>query len=103
MGDLARILVYGDLHLSSKNYGSHNNYPKETLDILRLITDKASEIQATHIVGLGDFADGSTEKLRAEATGRLFDWIFGNRKINDSRDLGKLARAIGNGFSPGYA
>lgn len=50
-------------------------------------------------VGLGDFADGNTEKLRAEATGRLFDWIFGNRKINDSRDLGKLARAIGNGFS----
>lgn len=49
--------------------------------------------------GLGDFADGSTEKLRTEATGRLFDWIFGNRKINDSRDLGKLARAIGNGFS----
>lgn len=63
MGDLARILVYGDLHLSSKNYGSHNNYPKESLDILRLITDKASEIQATHIVGLGDFAFGRFHTL----------------------------------------
>lgn len=63
MGDLSRILVYGDLHLSSKNYGSHNNYPKESLDILRLITDKASEIQATHIVGLGDFAFGRFHTL----------------------------------------
>lgn len=67
MSELARILIYGDLHLSSKNYGAHRDYPNETLDILRKITAKASEIQATHIIGLGDFAFGRFNTLEYRA------------------------------------
>lgn len=63
MNNLAKILVYGDIHLSSKNYGAHNDYPKETLDILRKITKKAEEVGATHIIGLGDFAYGRFNTL----------------------------------------
>lgn len=61
--ELAKIVVYGDIHLSSKNYGAHRNYPKDTLDILRMITNKAIEINATHIIGLGDFAYGRFNTL----------------------------------------
>lgn len=67
MAELAKILVYGDIHLSSKNYGSHVNYPRETLDILRKITTKAEEIKATHIIGLGDFAYGRFHTLEYRA------------------------------------
>lgn len=63
MGDLARILIYGDIHLSSKNYGAHVDYPRETLYYFRLITQKAEEYKATHIIGLGDFTYGRFHSL----------------------------------------
>lgn len=63
MGIVGKILVYGDIHLSSKNYGAHRDYPSETLNILKLITNKAKEVQATHIIGLGDLAYGRFNTL----------------------------------------
>lgn len=52
-------------------------------------------------IGLEDFTDGNTEKLKSEAAERLFDWICGNKKINDSRDLKNLNSAISNSTSLG--
>ena len=58
MSDIERILIYGDPHLSSRNYGAHINYPAESLDCFRKITKLAEETQATMLVGLGDFTYG---------------------------------------------
>lgn len=52
---LATILVYGDIHLNSKNYGGHKDYANESLKYFQTITETAEEIGATHIIGLGDF------------------------------------------------
>lgn len=53
---LATIMIYGDMHLNSKNYGAHRNYPQESLDYFGLITEKMQEYKATHLIGLGDFS-----------------------------------------------
>lgn len=58
-----RILVYGDIHLSSKNYGMHRDYPNESLALLKHITETAIEVRATHIIGLGDFSYGRFHSL----------------------------------------
>ena len=55
LGILARVLIYGDLHLSSKAYGAHINYQTESLDILKKVADKVEELNPTFVVGLGDF------------------------------------------------
>lgn len=60
-------MIAGDLHLSSKNYGNHVNYARETLDILRKITTIAQENEVTHIIGLGDFTMAQIESLRYRA------------------------------------
>lgn len=55
-GDIiAKVMIYGDDHLSSKNYGGHRDYPNETLHILKMLTDYAEDNGVTHIIGLGDF------------------------------------------------
>lgn len=61
--ELGRILVYGDPHLSSKNYGAHRDYPKESLDCFRSILNTALEYQVTHLIGLGDFTYGRFHTL----------------------------------------
>lgn len=61
--ELAKILVYGDIHLSDRNYGSHNDYAKESLYYFRNITDTAKELGVTHIIGLGDFTYGRFRTL----------------------------------------
>lgn len=45
-------------------------------------------------IGLGDFADGRSDELDANAARHLFDWVCGNKKINDSRDLKRLNSVI---------
>jgi DNA repair exonuclease SbcCD nuclease subunit len=55
---LAKILVYGDLHLSSKNYGAHRDYPKESLYCLSMLKDTIKEENITHVIGCGDFSFG---------------------------------------------
>lgn len=59
----ARILIYGDLHLCSKNYGSHRNYSEESLGVLREITKQVEELNVTHLIGLGDFTYGRFHTL----------------------------------------
>lgn len=62
-----KVMIVGDLHLSSKNYGNHINYAQETLDIFRKITAIAEENKVTHIIGLGDFTMAQIESLRYRA------------------------------------
>ncbi|MEM4385655.1 MAG: metallophosphoesterase [Candidatus Anstonellales archaeon] len=59
----SRVLVYGDIHLYSKNYGSHIDYAKESIEYFELITDVAKEYEVTHVVGLGDFSYGRFNSL----------------------------------------
>lgn len=61
--ELGRVLVYSDLHLSSKNYGAHNDYPKDSLETLGLILNEARKFQPTHIIGLGDLTYGRFQSL----------------------------------------
>lgn len=63
LGYIAKILIYGDLHLSSKNYGAHRDYPKESLHYFRVITQKAKEYEATHLIGTGDLTYGRFNSL----------------------------------------
>lgn len=60
---LAKIGLYGDPHLSSKDYGAHKEYPRESLSYFRFITEKAIELQLTHLIGLGDLSYGKFEVL----------------------------------------
>ena len=55
---IARVGIYGDIHLSSKNYGAHKDYPRETLDYFSKITEIAEKRQLTHLIGCGDFTFG---------------------------------------------
>ena len=63
MVELARVLIYGDIHLNSKNYGAHINYPEESLEYFREITKKAKELNATHLIGTGDLTFGRFHTL----------------------------------------
>ncbi len=64
---IARVLIEGDPHLSSKNYGAHRDYPKESLELYKTATDKAEELQVTHIISLGDFSYGRFNTLEYRA------------------------------------
>lgn len=82
--ELARVLIYGDIHLSSRNYGAHRDYPKETLHLFSEITRVASERNATHIIGLGDMTYGRfhTLEYRLAVEGQLqkqYQLTNGNR------------------------
>jgi len=61
--ELARVLIYGDIHLSSRNYGAHVDYPSESLYYFKRITEVAEERAATHIIGTGDFTYGRFNTL----------------------------------------
>ena len=50
-------------------------------------------------IGLGDFADGKTDELKETAAEHLFDWVCGNKKISDSRELKRLNSVISNDAS----
>ena len=52
---LAIIMVGGDSHLDSNNYGYHLNYPKETLYYERTINKIIEMEQVTHFIHAGDF------------------------------------------------
>lgn len=50
-----KILIYGDIHLNSKNYGGHRDYASESLKYFQDITKIVEENEITHLIGLGDF------------------------------------------------
>lgn len=60
---VARVLASGDDHFSSKNYGAHRNYPKETLHYMAKITEEIQKRSVTHHIGLGDFSFGRFHTL----------------------------------------
>ena len=81
---IASIGIYGDLHLHSKNYGAHNDYPKESLDYLSKITEITRKRKLTHLIGCGDFSFGrfNTLEYRVAVEKNLkeqFELTNGNR------------------------
>lgn len=60
---LATIAVYGDLHLSSKNYGAHKNYPVESIEYLQKLTEVCKRLNVTHLIGCGDLTFGRFNTL----------------------------------------
>lgn len=63
MAILAKVGFYGDIHLSSKNYGAHRNYPKESLEYFTAIADITEKHGITHLIGTGDFTFGRFNTL----------------------------------------
>lgn len=60
---IAKIGIYGDMHLSSKNYGAHRDYPSESLEYFQAITLKTKELGLTYLIGTGDFTYGRFHSL----------------------------------------
>lgn len=60
---IARLAFYGDMHLCSKNYGAHRDYPKESLEYFQKITEVVANRGVTHLIGTGDFTYGRFNSL----------------------------------------
>lgn len=60
---IAKIGVYGDIHLRDKNYGAHRDYPTESLEYFGKITEVTRKRELTHLIGLGDFSYGRFQDL----------------------------------------
>lgn len=58
-----RILITGDMHLSSKNYGAHLNYPAETLEMFQFVTESLVQNDCGMLIGLGDLTYGRFHDL----------------------------------------
>lgn len=58
-----RIIIYGDQHLCSKNYGCHIDYPGLSLKHFKLIGDLAEQESCGVIAGLGDLTYGRFNNL----------------------------------------
>lgn len=81
---IARVGIYGDIHLHSKNYGAHKDYAKESLDYFSKITEIAEKRGLTHLIGCGDFSFGRFHSLEYRASveknlQRQYDITSGNR------------------------
>lgn len=63
MSVVAKIGIIGDMHLCSKNYGGHSNYPKESIEYFTKISDLTEQLGLTHLIGTGDFTYGKFDKL----------------------------------------
>lgn len=61
--EVARIGIYGDIHLCSKNYGAHRDYAKESLEYFGKITEITRKRNLTHLIGCGDFSYGRFHTL----------------------------------------
>jgi len=60
---IAKVGIYGDMHLNSRNYGAHRNYPKESLEYFHKITELARCNNITTLIGTGDFTFGRFNTL----------------------------------------
>lgn len=58
-----RIIIYGDQHLCSKNYGCHKDYPTLSLKHFKMIGDYAESERCGVIAGLGDLTYGRFHDL----------------------------------------
>lgn len=81
---IAKIGVYGDIHLNSKAYGAHREYPKECLEYFSNITDVTEKHQLTHLIGTGDFSFGRFHSLEfrdnlEKQLEKQYELVKGNR------------------------
>jgi hypothetical protein len=60
---IATVALYGDPHLSDKNYGAHRDYAKESITYYSEVTKVVKERNVTHLIGLGDFSFGRFKDL----------------------------------------
>lgn len=93
---IASVLIYGDMHLCSKSYGAHRDYPRESLEYFHNITEVAKEVNATHIIGLGDFTYGRFNTL--EYRKAVEDELAEQNKITS----GNRFELFGNHDTAGY-
>lgn len=63
MNVVAKIGIIGDMHLCSKNYGAHTDYPKESLEYFKKVSDLTEQLGLTHLIGSGDLTYGRFDKL----------------------------------------
>ena len=59
-----KVLLYGDIHLSTRNRAKHRSYPDESLHYFEFITDQAEKLGVDVIVGLGDLTYGNFGNLK---------------------------------------
>lgn len=59
-----KVLIYGDIHLSTRNRARHRSYPDESLHYFEFITDQAEALGVDCIVGLGDLTYGNFVNLK---------------------------------------
>jgi predicted phosphodiesterase len=80
---MAKILIVGDLHLSSSNRGRHHNYPEYSLGILKDITRICKESSITHLIDLGDLTYGNFRlgyrRRVEEVFNEQYNLVNGNR------------------------
>ena len=67
MSLLAKIMVEGDKHFCSKNYGGHREYPRETIYYDNLINKIIEEEGITHYINTGDLSYGRFATLEYRA------------------------------------
>ena len=65
--EIAKLLVEGDKHFCSKNYGGHKDYSDETMYYTNLIIDLIRKEGITHYLNAGDFSYGRFDKLEYRA------------------------------------
>ena len=63
MEEIGKILIYGDIHLSSKNYGGHRDYARESLEYFKKITEAVEKHNISCLIGTGDFTFGRFHSL----------------------------------------
>ena len=76
-----KVLIYGDIHLSTRNRARHRSYPDESLHYFEFITDQAEALGVDCIVGLGDLTYGNFGNLKyREIVEELLDRQIGQTK-----------------------
>lgn len=60
---MKRLLLCGDMHLSSKNRGGHKDYPSESLFYYNYITDLIKQYNCDYSIDLGDLTYGRFNTL----------------------------------------
>jgi len=60
---IGKVAITGDKHWNSKGYGSHRDYPSESLLYEEKLTEILEEEEITHLIGLGDIAYSSFTDL----------------------------------------
>lgn len=62
-----KIAVYGDTHVSSKNYGAHRDYAAESLSYYKAVVDIAESEAVDYMCCLGDLTQGRLTTLEYRA------------------------------------